>query len=122
MLDVSDALFRSMLNRPVPEGEDIRPFHRNSSLAEISTTWLGSKVYERAIAGFLGGMGLQEADTTTRKMFQEMANHMPLRAAVLFQQGKISFDQIDTLLALLNGRPLKALKLLLRNQRQGAAE
>ena len=111
-----------MLNRPVPEGEDIRPFHRNSSLAEISTTWLGSKVYEKAIAGFLGGMGLQDADPTTRKMFEEMANHMPLRAAVLFQQGKISFDQIDTLLALLNGQPLKALKLLLKNRRQGATE
>ena len=121
-LDVSDALFRRMLNRPVPEGEDIRPFHRNSSLAEISTTWFGSKVCEKAIAGFLGGMGLQNADPTTRKMFEEMANHMPLRAAVLFQQGKISFDQIDTLLALLNGQPLKALKLLLKNRRQGATE
>ena len=121
-LDVSDALFRSMLNRPVPEGEDIRPFHRNSSLSEISTTWLGSKVYEKAITGFLGGMGLQNADTTTRKMFEEMANHMPLRAAVLFQQGKISFDQIDILLALLNGQPLRALKLLLKNRRQGATE
>ena len=121
-LDVSDALFRNMLNRPVPEGEDIRPFHRNSSLAEISTTWLGSKVYEKALAGFLGGMGLQNADPTTRKMFEEMANHMPLRAAVLFQQGKISFDQIDTLLALLNGQPLKALKLLLKNRQQGAEE
>ena len=62
------------------------------------------------------------ADPTTRKMFEEMANHMPLRAAVLFQQGKISFDQIDTLLALLNGQPLKALKLLLKNRRQGATE
>jgi hypothetical protein len=47
---------------------------------------------------------------------------MPLRAAVLFQQGKISFDQIDTLLALLNGQPLKALKLLLKNRQQGAEE
>ena len=67
-------------------------------------------------------MGLQNADPTTRKMFEEMANHMPLRAAVLFQQGKISFDQIDTLLALLNGQPLKALKLLLKNRRHDAAE
>jgi hypothetical protein len=32
---------------------------------------------------------------------------------VLFQQGKISFDQIDALLALLNGHPIRALRLLI---------
>lgn len=102
-------------------GEEIRPFHRNSSLAEIGTTWLGSKVHERAMAGFLGGMGLQNADATTRKMFEEMANHMPLRAAVLFQQGKISFDQVDALLALLNGQPLTALQLFVKDRRARSA-
>jgi beta-glucosidase len=120
-LNVSDALFSTMLNKPAPSGEEIRPFHRNSSLAEIGTTWLGSKVHERAMAGFLGGMGLQNADATTRKMFEEMANHMPLRAAVLFQQGKISFDQVDALLALLNGQPLAALQLFLKDRRARSA-
>lgn len=116
-LSVSDALFGRMLNRPTPTGEEIRPFHRNSSLAEIGTTWLGSKVHKRALAGFLDGMGLQDADATTRKMFEEMANHMPLRAAVLFKQGQISFDQVDALLELLNGHPLTALQLLLKDRR-----
>ena len=120
-LSVSDALFGRMLNRPTPTGEEIRPFHRNSSLAEIGTTWLGSKVHKRALAGFLGGMGLQGADATTRKMFEEMANHMPLRAAVLFQQGQISFDQVDALLELLNGHPLTALQLLLKDRRARSA-
>jgi beta-glucosidase len=120
-LSVSDALFGRMLNRPTPTGEEIRPFHRNSSLAEIGTTWLGSKVHKRALAGFLGGMGLQDADATTRKMFEEMANHMPLRAAVLFQQGQISFDQVDALLELLNGHPLTALQLLLKDRRARSA-
>jgi beta-glucosidase len=120
-LSVSDALFGRMLNRPTPTGEEIRPFHRNSSLAEIGTTWLGSKVHKRALAGFLDGMGLQDADATTRKMFEEMANHMPLRAAVLFKQGKISFDQVDALLELLNGHPLTALQLLLKDRRARSA-
>ena len=50
-----------------------------------------------------------------------MANHMPLRAAVLFKQGKISFDQVDALLELLNGHPLTALQLLLKDRRARSA-
>ncbi len=120
-LTVSDALFRQMLNRPIPESENIQPFHRNSSLAEIGTTWLGNKVQKKALAGLLGGMGLQNADATTRKMFEEMVNHMPLRAAVLFQQGKISYEQIDALLAMLNKQPIKALKLILQDRKAKSA-
>jgi beta-glucosidase len=114
-LQVSDELFSQMLNKPAPSGEPIRPFHRNSSLAEIGTTWLGSKVKEKAMAGFLGGMGLEKADPTIRKMFEEMANHMPLRALVLFQQGKTSFQQLDGLLDLLNGRIIRGLWRLMLN-------
>ena len=55
-------------------------------------------------------MGLANADETTRKMFTEMAENMPLRAIVLFQRGKVSFAQIDCLLALLNGRHFEALR------------
>ena len=113
-LAVSDELFSQMLNRPAPTGEPIRPFHRNSSLAEIGTTWLGSKVKEKAMAGFLGGMGLEKADPTTQKMFEEMANHMPLRALILFQQGQTSFQQLDGLLDLLNGRIIRGLWRLIR--------
>ena len=118
---VSDELFSHMLNRPAPIGEDIRPFHRNSSLAEIGTTWIGGKIQDRALAKFLGSMGLENADPTTRKMFEEMANHMPLRAIALFQQGKISYYQIDGLLALLNGHPLKALGYLIEHRRSRSA-
>ena len=117
-IQVSDELFGKMLNAAPPQGEPIRPFHRNSSLAEIGTTWLGRKIKDKAMAGFLGGMGLEKADPTTRKMFEEMANHMPLRAIVLFQQGKTSFGQIDGLLALLNGRVFLGIRLLLAERRR----
>jgi beta-glucosidase len=116
-ISVSDDLFSKMLGRPAPTGEDIRPFHRNSSLAEIGTTWIGGKIQDKAFAEFLGSMGLENADPTTRKMFEEMANHMPLRAIALFQQGKISYHQIDGLVALLNGHPLKALGHIIQHRR-----
>ena len=119
-ISVSDELFSKMLGRPAPTGEAARPFHRNSSLAEIGTTWIGGKIQAKALAEFLGSMGLENADPTTRKMFEEMANHMPLRAIALFQQGKISYHQIDGLLALLNGHPLQAVRCFLQHRRAQA--
>ena len=72
---------------------------------------------DKVVAAFLGGMGLEGADPTTRKMFEEMANHMPLRAIVLFQQGRISYQQIDSLVALLNGHPFEALRLAINDRK-----
>ena len=109
-LAVSDPVFAQMLNAPIPQRETARPFHRNSSVGELGATWLGSKLRTKLTKAFMGGMGLANADETTRKMFTEMAENMPLRAIVLFQRGKVSFAQIDCLLALLNGRYFEALR------------
>ena len=109
-LAVSDLAFAQMLNAPIPRREAARPFHRNSSVGELGATWLGSQLRAKLTNAFLGGMGLAKADATTRKMFTEMAENMPLRAIVLFQRGKVSFAQIDCLLALLNGRYVEALR------------
>ncbi len=108
-IQVADDVFAQMLNRPVPRGEAVTPFHRNSSVGELSATWLGRKVRAKLTQAFLGGMGLQKADLTTRKMFTEMADNMPLRAIALFQRGKVSYAQIDCLLAMLNGQYASAL-------------
>ena len=64
----------------------------------------------KAVEGFLKGMGLGNNDATIRKMFEEMANNMPLRGIVLFQQGKLSYRKMHLLLAILNKQPLRALK------------
>ena len=107
---VSDLAFTQMLNAPIPAPESPRPFHRNSSVGELGATWLGAKLQAKLTHAFLGGMGLEKADQTTRKMFTEMAENMPLRAIVLFQRGKVSFAQLDCLLALLNGQYFAAVR------------
>ena len=53
----------------------------------------------------------RQGDETLRKMFSEMANHMPLRAMVLFQPKKLSYQRLDLLLALLNGHLFTAFRL-----------
>ena len=110
-IQVPDEAFALMLGRRVPNGESTRPFHANSSLAEIGETWLGAKVKTKTVEGFLKGMGLGNNDATIRKMFEEMANNMPLRGIVLFQQGRLSYRKMHLLLAILNKQPIRAIKL-----------
>ena len=57
------------------------------------------------MTGFLGGT-IEKADPTIRKMFEEMAKHA--QAIVPLQQG-ITFQQIDGLLNLLNGKVIRGL-------------
>ncbi|MDA8952902.1 glycoside hydrolase family 3 C-terminal domain-containing protein [Pseudomonadales bacterium] len=110
-IQVADETFAQMLGKAAPKGESPHPFHANSSLAEIGETWLGAKIKAKAVEGFLKGMGLGNNDATIRKMFEEMANNMPLRGIVLFQQGKLSYRKMHLLLAVLNKQPLRAIKL-----------
>ncbi len=112
-LAVTDAAFAAMLGRPVPDPESVRPFHLNSSVNEIAESWLGRRVKARVVAGFQQRMGARSSDETVQKMFEEMANNMPLRALPLFSRGAISFAQLEVLVALLNGRVLHALRLWL---------
>ena len=51
-LAVDDGTFAAMLGEPIPPHEPMRPFHINSTFAEIATTWLGRKVANAAKAQF----------------------------------------------------------------------
>ncbi|MCY3622489.1 MAG: glycoside hydrolase family 3 C-terminal domain-containing protein [Gammaproteobacteria bacterium] len=113
-LEVDDDAFAAMLGTPVPACEGVRPFHLNSTLSEIATTWLGRRVANAARSQFVKRMG--GADPATKKMIEHMADDMPLRSLVLFFGGRVSFATAEALAAVLNGRPLKALRLLVLNR------
>ena len=108
--NVDDYTFAAMLDKPVPAVEASRPFHENSSIAEIGETWLGAKFKQKMVAGFQQNMGGNSDNPTLNKMFEEMANHLPLRGLVLFSRGRISMTQIRLMLALLNHQYPNALK------------
>ena len=112
--DISDETFAAMLGRPIPPAEPSRPYHINSSLHDIAETWLGGFVRSKVIAQFKRQMGDQPSDETLEKMFEEMADNMPLRAMVLFSGGRFDFRSLEVLVALLNRQLLKALRLLAR--------
>jgi len=110
-LAVDDDTFTAMLGKPIPQAEAVRPFHLNSTFAEIATTWLGRKVAAAVKAQFARRMG-GGADAAARRMIDAMANDMPLRQLVLFSGGAVGFAQIEALVAVLNGHYVKALKLI----------
>ena len=110
-LTVDDDTFTAMLGKPIPPADSTRPFHLNSTLAEISTTWLGRRVASRLKAQFAARLG-GNVDAATRKMVDEMTNDMPLRSLVLFSGAKLSFGLVEAFAAILNGRYLAALRQL----------
>ena len=118
-LDGSDAAFAALLGKPVPAPEPSRPYHLNSSLGEIGETALGRIVRSKVASGFQKRMGVDAADETTARMFEAMANNMPLRSLALFSGGRLSFNGINVLVALLNRRVFTALRLLLRRSGDG---
>jgi len=115
---IDDYTFTAMLGKDVPAPESSRPFHENSSVAEIGGTWLGAKFKAKVVEGFTQNMGGGGSNETLNKMFEEMANNMPLRGIVLFSRGGISMTQIRLMLALLNHRYVQALKLWWRQYRR----
>jgi beta-glucosidase len=112
-LSVSDAAFASMLGKEIPPTEQSRPYHANSSLNEISETWLGRTVRSKVVAQLGRQIGASESDDTINKMVEEMVDNMPLRGMVLFSGGEFDFRSLEILLALLNRQFLKASRLAL---------
>ena len=114
-IDVADPVFAAMLGQGVPAAEPARPFHINSSLQEIAKhSWLGRQFRDRVVAAFKANMGVRDdaQDPTLAKMFEEMANHMPVRSFVLFSRGKMTFRYAHILIALINHHYAEALRLL----------
>ncbi|MCY3839565.1 MAG: glycoside hydrolase family 3 C-terminal domain-containing protein, partial [Gammaproteobacteria bacterium] len=109
-LTVGDEAFASMLGKPVPASEGPQPFHLNSTLSEIAATRLGRSVAKAVKARFFKRMG--GGDPATRKMIEHLVDEMPLRSLVLFFGGRVSFRVAEVFAAALNGRYLRALRLL----------
>jgi len=91
----------------------VRPYHVNSSVSEIAETWLGKIVRSRVIASYRKSLGANARDDTLIRMFEAMANDMPLRAMGLLGGRRLSPKSLNVLVALLNKQFLTALKLQL---------
>ena len=114
-LVVDDETFAAMLGTPVPNPDGVRPFHLNSTVSEIASTWLGRRVANGVKGQFLRRMG--GGDAATRKMIERMADDMPLRSLVMFFGGRVGLHVAEAFAAILNRRYVKALRLLTSRRR-----
>lgn len=100
---VTDEDFERRLGRPVTPRPALRPFTRESTLGEVSTTLLGRLLR----AGVLRAGPVDDAmldDDATRRMVQRSMDELPLRALVAFGGGRLTPAGLDALVDLLNGR------------------
>jgi beta-glucosidase len=100
----ADDDFVRRLGRPIPVPRPVRPFTRDSTLAEIRDTWLGGLLYAAALRA--GRAGQEDAEDAP--MIERSLDELPLRAAALFSHGRITWARLDLVLDLLNGRPAQA--------------
>jgi beta-glucosidase len=99
----TDEQFARRLGRPVPVPRPVRPFTRQSSLAELSSTRIG-----RLLNALLWRMAPFDAETradeVAMRTYRRGLDELPLRGAAIYSAGKLTWPMVDTLLDLLNGR------------------
>ena len=107
----SDTAFAARLGRSIPIPRPDRPFTRLTTVGELRLSPLG-RIVRSGLHRYTRGQFEQMADGDDL-MAERLAgalDEMPLRAAVLFTDGTVPWSALDGLLAMLNGRPLSALR------------
>jgi len=114
-----DAEFAALYGRPIPAVVPTRPFHRNSTLEEMSSTRIGRLVESVIVRESIrrAAEEFPNPDEATKGMIRSAVREGPARALVLLSGGLVPFAAIDALIAACNGdrRALRnAVKALVR--------
>ncbi len=103
-----DAAFAAQLGGPIPEAEPVRPFHRNSTLGEISEVPLGAALRKGALVAMPRMIGGEiELDDSMKRMLENIVNEVPIRSIALLSGGRIKWGAVDRLVSTLNRHPIR---------------
>lgn len=123
-LVATDDEFAAMLGRAIPDPVATRPFHRNSTLEEMEATRVGrmlsSVIVREAVKR--AAQEFPDPDDATIAMVRAMVREGPARSLVLMSGGMIRFEQLDTLLAAVDGEWSTAARSTLEQLRQAVAK
>lgn len=112
----SDAAFARRLGRPVPAPTPVRPFTRQSTMEEISTTAPGRIL--RAVMRRATKLPEETRnDPVTMAMIERSTGEMPLRGLVQFSAGRLPWSAIDAIIDMANGQPFAPIRRLVRSAR-----
>ncbi len=104
----SDEQFVQLLGRPLPVRPSVRPFTRTTTFGEVSDTLLGGLLYRVALRTARKLLGVDQ-DPQLERMAVTAVREMPLRS-ISATAGLMSWRLLGVLLALMEGRPVEALK------------
>ena len=107
--DFDDAAFAAMLGHPLPAAVPERPFHLNSTLGEVGSTWLGRKLQQLMRSQAMQAAGDDPGESSQRMMDAVIAE-MPLRNLVTMSQGKLSPALMRAMIHMMNGHWGKLLR------------
>ncbi|WP_082492363.1 glycoside hydrolase family 3 C-terminal domain-containing protein [Leifsonia sp. Root4] len=93
--------FGRLLGRPVPRARGLLPYTTDSAINDLTSTWLGRRLHG-ALLGVISKQLPDTADSDAKAMMEAVVGGMPLRALVANSGGKVSFDTIERIIAVLN--------------------
>ena len=94
--------------------ESVKPYHANSTLADIRDHWLGKRVAAAAMEMAGQAMGKAKETAVAQKMREEMVMSLRLVTISNMSRGALSGKRFDLLLHALNNRWLRFIWRLLR--------
>ena len=104
--------FESILGRAVPEEKSGRPFTINSTMEDVSVTFVGRMLYNGILNQFVGKV----KDEKTIRMMKAVVNDMPIRSMMLFQSDKFNDKMAEGLLMMVNKKPIRGLCKIIKNR------
>lgn len=102
------------LGLSVPAAEAIKPYHANSTLADIRDHWLGKRVAAAALDMAGETLGKRKETAVAAKMREEMIMSLRLVTVRNMSNGKLAGKRFDLLLHALNNRWARFVFRLLR--------
>ncbi|HPZ65211.1 MAG TPA: glycoside hydrolase family 3 C-terminal domain-containing protein [Bacillota bacterium] len=116
--DIPREQFAALYGRPLPPKTEAgkKVYHRNSTLGDISHTFIGRIMLKAGTSMATGKVKGEEEDSriiATKNMMTKMAPQLPLRSIAFSSGGLLTLGMIDGLLMILNGRRLRGLGKIL---------
>ncbi len=97
------------LGLEIPEPDPIKPYHANTSLADIRHHWIGRRVCDAALEMAAKTMGKKQETPVAIKMREEMIMSLRLKTVQIMSGGALTPKRFDMLLHALNNRWLRLL-------------
>ncbi len=104
----------SALGLTITPPETVKPYHANTTLADIQTHWLGRYIAAKALAMASSSLGAQQETAVAAKMRTEMILSLRLKTVQIMSGGALTPKRFDLLVHALNNHWFRFLARLLR--------